>query len=333
MATIAAPTAEQPSALAIVVDVSPSAWVARPRDELAALLDDLLVFANAFHLLSASNQLMVLCVNPSETRFAWPPSDSRAADAACSVEPRALRIALDTVVQQLLAAPPPDTTPAGSPLAAALGLALCRLQRVRRAQPKVQPRILVVHASADLPAHHLACMNCVFAAQKQTVLIDAVALAPHDSLLLQQAAELTGGSYVRPDGPTRAGLSQYLLTCCLPDQYARGFLSAPARGKLEARATCHVSKRPVEVGWACSVCLTVFADEKRSELRECPVCGTRFPLAAARPPPKKKKAKAAASAVAAPPAPASTPTQRITLPPPPAASESTVADWQRSGRG
>lgn len=168
---------DQPSALCMIIDANPREWASRPHAELAALLDQLLIFANGFHLLSASNRLVVLCVHPTTVRFAWPPSTARGTDAAAPVQPRALRSAVDQVVQQLLALPVPEDDAPESPLAAALALALCRLQRLRRDQPKVQPRIMVAHASPDVPGHHLACMNCVFAAQKQ-VTLDQPAPAP-----------------------------------------------------------------------------------------------------------------------------------------------------------
>ena len=323
--------ADDPSALCVLIDVSPRAWAARPQADFATLVDHLLVFANAFHLLSASNRLVLLCVHPSSVRFAWPPADARALDTAASVQPRALRAAMDDTVRELLALPLPEDAQIESPLAGALALALCRLQGLRRTQPKIQPRILMLQATPDVPAHHLACMNCVFAAQKQSVLVDAVALAPQDSLLLQQAAELTGGSYLRPDAQAWAGLTQYLLTCVLPDQHARRFLQPPAQGLLETRALCHLTKAPVEVGWACSVCLTVFAEEKRAALPECPVCGTRFTLnlaPAARPPKKKKKAAAAPAQPAPAPGPALPPASTIAVPPAP--SGAAMADWQRT---
>ena len=322
---------DQPSALCLIIDANPREWASRPHAELAALLDHLLIFANGFHLLSASNRLVVLCVHPSTVRFAWPPSASRGADAAAPVQPRALRSAVDQVVQQLLALPVPDDDGPESSLAAALALALCRLQRLRREQPKVQPRILLAHASPDVPDHHLACMNCVFAAQKQDTLVDTLALAPRDSLLLQQAAELTGGNYLRPDAQAWEGLTQYLLTCMLPDPHVRRFLRPPAQGLLETRALCHLSRAPVEVGWACSVCLTVFADDKRSVLPACPVCATRFTISLSSGPPKPKKRKKPAAAAAAAPAPAPAPPPAPAITPAPSdATLAGMADWQRT---
>jgi len=142
----------------------------------------------------------------------------------------------------------------------------------------VQPRMLIVHASSDSPSQHLATMNAIFAAQKLSVLIDVVLLNQReDSMQLQQAAHLTGGLYLRPPvgSPMQRALAQYLLSCCLPDRYARQFVSAPQQGQLETRAICFLSKQALEVGFACSVCLAVFGDEK---LPSCPVCATRFSL-------------------------------------------------------
>ena len=187
--------------------------------------------------------------------------------------------------------------PPASLISAALSAAVCRLQRVRREAPKVQARALVVQACADSAAQHLPTMNCAFAAQKLGVLIDTLALCEAPSMLLQQAAALTGGLHLRPDDETLAALCQYLITCCLPDQYARQFLRPPAQGELETRALCFLTKRPLDIGHACSVCLAVFGDDK---LLECPVCASRFTgnLFVGGAPRKKVKKKAGQAAAA-----------------------------------
>jgi hypothetical protein len=59
----------------------------------------------------------------------------------------------------------------------------------------LQLRLLVLHASDDDPTQHLTLMNCAFAAQKHTVMLDALVLAPVDSLLLQQAATYYPANY------------------------------------------------------------------------------------------------------------------------------------------
>ena len=71
-------------------------------------------------------------------------------------------------------------------------MVLCRLHRARRLWPTVEPRVIIVGASADAPTQHLSTMNCVFGAQKLSILIDTLLLASdQDSMLLQQAAHLS----------------------------------------------------------------------------------------------------------------------------------------------
>lgn len=56
-------------------------------------------------------------------------------------------------------------------------------------------RILVLSATPSLQDQYIQVMNCIFAAQKHGVLIDACVLRD-TSAMLQQAASLTGGLYV-----------------------------------------------------------------------------------------------------------------------------------------
>ena len=92
---------------------------------------------------------------------------------------------------------------------------------------------------------------------------------------LQHAAHLTGGLYLQTHGTTQRALAHYLVTSCLPDQYARQLLALPAQGRLETQAQSFLSKEPLKLGHACSVCLAVF---HHSLVPACPVCGTRFAL-------------------------------------------------------
>lgn len=63
--------------------------------------------------------------------------------------------------------------------------------------------------SPDAPSQYIATMNAIFAAQRDRIRIDSCYLGPQQSAFLQQAAHLTGATYLRPARP--AGLLQYLL--------------------------------------------------------------------------------------------------------------------------
>ena len=293
---------EPPSALAVIVDLGVE-WSRRPHKECAGLIEQLLLFLNAYHLHSATSTLLLLGAHSHSVTTLWPPNQND--EPATPSHPQQLRAAVASGMQRIAAhsKTPHDAGSDGDGdaplLSAALSTALCRLQRVRRSRPKVDPRVLIVHASPDAHTQYLATMNCVFGAQKLGILIDAVLLGGgDDSMLLQQAAHLTGGLYFRPDATAQQALAQTLITCCLPGRYERQFLRPPPQGQPGTLALCNLTKKPVEMGHACSVCLSVFAHDN---LSSCPVCGTRFALTMPAGQGRKKLKRPAAAA----PAPAS----------------------------
>ncbi|VDO06395.1 unnamed protein product [Rodentolepis nana] len=152
-------------------------------------------------------------------------------------------------------------------------------------------RILVVRAAEDDSSQYLSLMNAVFTAQKMGVLIDACIIPPtrmsysiedhlrqssttlqesgHSSLF-QQAAELTGGIYLRIPRP--AGLLQYLLCVFLPHAGLRSQMILPdsnggSSAGVDFRSACFCHRKMVDLAYVCSVCLSVFCEFS-------PVCST-----------------------------------------------------------
>ncbi|KAF5826210.1 transcription factor Tfb4-domain-containing protein [Dunaliella salina] len=122
---------------------------------------------------------------------------------------------------------------------------------------------------------------------------DAMVLGPpgFDSSFLQQAAHLTGGLYLRaPIGgikPEAQGAGstmpqqghghmgaalQYLLSCLSADTVTRSMLRVHQPLGVDFRASCFCHKRPLNVGFVCSVCLSIFC----TQLPHCAICGTAF---------------------------------------------------------
>ena len=172
-------------------------------------------------------------------------------------------------------------------------------------------RILVIRAAEDSSAQYLSLMNAVFTAQKLGVLIDACIIPPtrmshgtDDSLrqsspilqessnssLFQQAADLTGGKYLRIPRP--AGLLQYLLSVFLARAGLRSQLILPDCGDgsaisgVDFRSACFCHRKMVDLSYVCSVCLSVFC----SFTPICSTCQTPFkvPVVAVLPPEKLK---------------------------------------------
>ncbi|KAH8925214.1 transcription factor Tfb4 [Atractiella rhizophila] len=138
-------------------------------------------------------------------------------------------------------------------------------------------RILIVSCSPDrvLCRDYTRFMACIFSAQKSGILIDSLLLSANmeDSTYLQQSSHLTGGAYNLLSSPE--GLLQYLLMIALPPTHLRSSLNLPAQDSVDLRPTCFCHPgRKVEVGYVCSVCLSIFCSPKPV----CATCKTKFPL-------------------------------------------------------
>ncbi|RAL14022.1 TFIIH/NER complex subunit TFB4 [Aspergillus homomorphus CBS 101889] len=174
----------------------------------------------------------------------------------------------------------------------------------------LQSRILIVSVSSATGAAHqyIPIMNAIFACQRLHIPIDVCKLSG-DAVFLQQAADATKGVYMALAEPR--GLLQYLMMAFLPDQRSRRHLILPTRVDVDFRAACFCHRRVVDVGFVCSICLSIFCEPL--EKGECLTCGSVLemgdygakPAVVAR---KKKKKKArGANGPSATPTPTTTP--------------------------
>ncbi|KAF5398046.1 General transcription factor IIH subunit 3 [Paragonimus heterotremus] len=163
------------------------------------------------------------------------------------------------------------------------------------ATDKISARILVIKAADDNPSQYLSLMNAVFTAQKLHVPIDTCVLPlfrPSEpsialdgntynkqirhSSLFHQATDLTGGIYLHIPG--RKGLLQYLLSVFLPSPALRPKLLLPdirssdLNPGVDFRAACFCHRRLIDIGYVCSVCLSVFCEFTPL----CATCGSPF---------------------------------------------------------
>ncbi|KAJ1920873.1 RNA polymerase II transcription factor B subunit 4 [Tieghemiomyces parasiticus] len=278
-------TADTPSLLVIVLDISPFAW-ARSPVAFPDALKQCLAFMNAYLALKHDNLLAVLAASDkgcdylyptAESEPAAPPGESPTSDLPDGNLYQRFKHLDDQILarlRQLMIAPEPEGSlpvPAVR-LTAALSRALAYINRLTHGDNPVplQPRILVVSASADSSAQYIQMMNCIFACQKLGVPMDACQVYGDDSAFLQQAASITGGVYVRLAHPR--GLLEYLMFTFLPDRFARQYLVTPEQGSVDFRAACFCHKRVVDVGYVCPVCLSIFC----SFSPVCSTCRTKF---------------------------------------------------------
>ncbi|KAF2637970.1 transcription factor Tfb4, partial [Massarina eburnea CBS 473.64] len=154
-------------------------------------------------------------------------------------------------------------------------------------------RVLIVSVSGDLANQYIPVMNNIFAAQRKRIPIDIVKLAG-DTVLLQQASDATGGVYMKPERPE--GLLQYLMMGFLPDATARKWMVGMGEGGVDFRAACFCHRKVVDIGFVCSVCLSIFCSSSLPD-NLCLTCGSYLSLRSAQAntpaliPRKKKKKK------------------------------------------
>jgi len=137
----------------------------------------------------------------------------------------------------------------------------------------LQSRILVISVSGDLAHQYIPIMNTTFAAQRLRIPIDILKLAG-DTVFLQQASDATKGIYMQLRSPQ--GLLQYLMMAFLPDQSSRKYLVAPTQEVVDFRAACFCHKRVVDIGFVCSICLSIFCEPPEGAI--CPICSTHLAL-------------------------------------------------------
>ncbi|KAJ5312426.1 hypothetical protein PENANT_c027G00842 [Penicillium antarcticum] len=174
---------------------------------------------------------------------------------------------------------------------------------------RLQSRILIVSVSGSSDSAHqyIPIMNSIFACQRLHIPIDVCKLSG-DAVFLQQASDATKGVYMALSEPR--GLLQYLMMAFLPDQRSRRHLVLPTRVDVDFRAACFCHRKVVDVGFVCSICLSIFCEPPPGG--DCMTCGTHLDVGDyhARPAllPRKKKKKKRVNGASGAGTPISTPT-------------------------
>lgn len=176
----------------------------------------------------------------------------------------------------------------------------------------LKSRVLIMSVSSSTGSAHqyIPIMNTIFACQRLRIPIDVCKLSG-DAVFLQQASDATRGVYMSLSEPR--GLLQYLMMAFLPDQRSRKHLVLPSRIDVDFRAACFCHRRVVDIGFVCSICLSIFCE--LPENGECLTCGTQLelgdygakPAVVARKKKKKSKTRANGTSAAATPTPTATP--------------------------
>nr|XP_008516742.1 PREDICTED: general transcription factor IIH subunit 3 [Equus przewalskii] len=279
--------------LVIIVDTNPIWWGKQALKEsqftLSKCIDAVMVLGNSHLFMNRCNKLAVIASHIQESRFLYPGKHGRLGDffgdpgnAPSEFNPSGSKdgkYELLTAANEVIVEEIKDLMTKKD---------IHRMNKEVKDNQEMKSRILVIKAAEDTALQYMNFMNVIFAAQKQNILIDACVL-DSDSGLLQQACDITGGLYLKV--PQMPSLLQYLLWVFLPDQDQRSQLILPPPIHVDYRAACFCHRNLIEIGYVCSVCLSIFCNFSPI----CTTCETAFKISL---PPvlkaKKKKLKVSA---------------------------------------
>ncbi|XP_030464932.2 general transcription and DNA repair factor IIH subunit TFB4 [Syzygium oleosum] len=284
--------ADDVSLLVVLLDTNPFFWSASSLP-FSKFISHVISFLNSVLLLNQLNQIVVIATGHNCCDYLYdsssPVNRSSGTGKLSALSVDLLEKLEEFVIrdEKLLKKEPEGLIPS-SLLSGSLSMALCYIQRVfRSGLLHPHPRILCLHGSQDGPEQYVAIMNAIFSAQRSMVPIDSCFIGAQNSAFLQQASYITGGVYLKPQ--LLDGTFQYLSTVFATDLHSRRFLQLPKSVGVDFRASCFCHKKTIDMGYICSVCLSIFCKHHK----KCSTCGSVFgqPQSdAASEPNKKRKA-------------------------------------------
>jgi transcription initiation factor TFIIH subunit 3 len=287
------------SLLVVFLDANPFIWKEGSegsilkRLEFSEVISSLLVFLQAYLLLHTRNMLGVFIGTPSGTKLVF---SHRGDDTKFPNPGNVFAQLKEDLLREIDGAfvmadssylPASTVSRHGSQLAAGLSQSLCFHKKMKILSSQdahsVRSRLLVINVSEDVASQYIPMMNVIFCAQRDYVPIDVLQLCTHKSSFLQQAAELSNGVYL--ELPKAGQLLPEMMLHLLPDERLRPVFRQTSGHMVDYRASCFCHRQRVDIGFVCSVCLSIFC-QANSPI--CAACGSRFPKGA---PPRSVSSK------------------------------------------
>eukprot|EP00960_Hanusia_phi_P034425 751054-Hanusia_phi.AAC.6 len=312
-----------PSSLIVIVDLNQESWIdstAKGGPSVIETLESLLTFLRAFFMLHGGNTVTIIAAHPYGSEFLYQSPALQRSKLSAHQPSGALEMdeidqtlheRIVSLSKKLKSKSSQETSKAGfkcSLISSAFALAACTVNRISSQKVnRMLPRVLVLTASTELPSQYIPIMNSIFSMQKANVLIDALVVSDSDCSFLQQAADITNGVYLRPDlskvGGTSGALLSWMISVFLGDKHTR-FLNADSQSRstllrlpqaqdVDYRSSCFKTGQMVDVGFVCSVCLSIFA---KCDFFICPTCDSKIALDRPAGAAVSKKRKVAAAA-------------------------------------
>ena len=249
----------------LVVDTSLS-WGKSNESQLSSVTSAIRLFARSFLALHQLNRIAVVSSHPCgpEMLLVEPEDETRRLESTRTAQ---------SVVESICGALAKQHHEASlallqvSGMASALSMALCYVNRLKKSKPLLSPRILFISRTGDDSTSYVSAMNVLFALQKQSIILDTLAIASSSSYL-NQGASLTDGLYVESD----QNFSAHLLGQFTAHPSTRSALSRPPQKLVDTRASCFCHGEPVDQGFVCSICLAIYC----AFLPVCGICSSKF---------------------------------------------------------
>jgi len=287
-----------PSGLIVLFDMTQGGWERSAGAGGPSAIDaaeSLLTFVRAHFLLHGGNSVVVIATHPHGSEFLYqsPVHVTSGTQITGALEMdsfdatlHAAMVALAQRMQSKHAGGLEDKREVPH-FSSAFAMAACVANRMNADKfHKTLPRVMVLSATTDLPSQYIPVMNCIFSFQKAEVLIDSFVVAHGDCALLQQAADITRGVYLRPELSSlssKGSLLAWFMSCFLADRLTRyvdgdsetktTFLRLPRPQSVDYRASCFKTGQAIRIGFVCSVCLSIFA---KLDFILCPMCAAKI---------------------------------------------------------
>jgi len=143
-------------------------------------------------------------------------------------------------------------------LCGSVSMALAYINRCKREASKaikINASILIVSGSKEPSSQNINKeMNMFLVAAKMGVAIDVCALEVDTSYMLRHSTEITGGFYFGTNDFDALGLN--LICLFLMPPQGRHQLNYPKQPPMDSRAICKCHNKFIEIGFACSSCLS-----------------------------------------------------------------------------
>ena len=235
--------------LGIVVEISPATTPSSSSAAFAKVVEAVVALRTAHLLCHPGGEVLVVAALPGSTQFVT--SDEKAGGAATA---KALRDCAERADAE-------RKKPAA--VAAALGRFLCYASAKHAAA-----RCVLFKCGEDDAGQYHAVMNCLFAARRRKVLVDAISLGAKPSPLAKLCAHLAKGCYAHNPPHLRDRLVAVALSTFGADAACRQSLLLPALHEADFRTACLCCTPPkiLARGYVCATCLSVYC---RADY-ECP---------------------------------------------------------------